>query len=102
MGYLYLAGAIVSEVFGSTMLKLTSMTNKKGPVFGIFIGYFIAFYLLSVALLTIPLSFSYAVWSGAGTALTAVVGFMFFKEQMTPKTITGILLLIVGIVLMKV
>lgn len=101
MGYFYLAGAIIFEVFGSTMLKLTSITNRKGPIFGIFIGYFITFYLLSVALLTIPLSFSYAVWSGAGTALTAVVGFIIFKEQMTVKTVLGILLLIVGIVLMR-
>lgn len=102
MGYVYLIGAIISEVFGSAMLKLASISNKKGPVIGIIVGYFIAFYLLSVALLTIPLSFSYAVWSGAGTALTAVVGFVLFKEQLKVRTVIGILLLILGIILMKV
>lgn len=101
MGYIYLVGAIIFEVFGSTMLKLTSITNRKGPILGILVGYLIAFYLLSVALLTIPLSFSYAVWSGVGTALTAVVGFLVFKEQMTVKTVLGIILLIIGIFLMR-
>lgn len=102
MGYVYLVGAIISEVFGATMLKVASMTERKGPVFGIGIGYLVSFYLLSVALLTIPLSFSYAVWSGVGTALTAIVGFLFFKEKMTIKMVFGICLLVIGIMLMRI
>ena len=102
MGIVYLAGAIISEVFGSSMLKLTATRKGKFPVFGIMIGYAAAFYLLSLALLSIPLSFAYAVWSGIGTALTAAVGFLLFKEKMQSQTIMGILLLIVGVVLMKI
>lgn len=102
MGLLFLAGAIVSEVFGSTMLKLTSISKGKLPIIGIVIGYAISFYLLSMTLLTIPLSFSYAVWSGLGTALTAIVGFIVFKEQWNWKIIASIGLLIFGIVLMRI
>lgn len=102
MGFLFLAGAIVSEVFGSTMLKLTSISKGKLPIIGIVIGYAISFYLLSMTLLTIPLSFSYAVWSGLGTALTAIVGFIVFKEQWNWKIIASIGLLIFGIVLMRI
>lgn len=102
MGIIFLVGAIVSEVFGSTMLKLTAMIKSKLPIIGIIVGYLISFYLLSLALMTIPLSFGYAVWSGLGTALTAVVGFTFFKEKMSKKTVIGIGLLIVGIVLMRI
>lgn len=102
MGLLFLAGAIVSEVFGSTMLKLTSISKGKLPIIGIIIGYAISFYLLSMTLLTIPLSFSYAVWSGLGTALTAIVGFIVFKEQWNWKIIASIGLLIFGIVLMRI
>lgn len=101
MGYIYLVGAIISEVFGSTMLKVVSLSTKRGPLIGVIVGYFIAFYLLSLALLTIPLSFSYAVWSGVGTALTAVVGFVLFKEKINKNIVIGICLLIIGIVLMK-
>lgn len=81
MGIVYLVGAIVSEVFGSSMLKLTAMIKSRLPIFGIIVGYVISFYLLSLALISIPLSFGYAVWSGLGTALTAIVGFTLFKEK---------------------
>ncbi|NMA69472.1 MAG: multidrug efflux SMR transporter [Desulfitobacterium sp.] len=101
MGIIYLAGAIISEVFGSSMMKLTATAKSKLPVLGIIIGYAIAFYLLSLALITVPLSFAYAVWSGVGTALTAIVGFLLFKEKITIHTAIGILLLIVGVVLMR-
>lgn len=101
MGIIYLTGAIISEVFGSTMLKLTSMTNGKLPIIGIIIGYTISFYLLSLTLLSIPLSFAYAVWSGLGTALTAVIGFIVFKEQWNWKIVLSIGLLICGIILMR-
>ncbi len=102
MGFLYLFGAIVSEVFGSSMLKLTATVQSKLPVIGIAVGYFLAFYLLSLSLLTIPLSISYALWSGLGTALTAIVGFLVFKESVNKQTVAGIALLIVGVVLMQV
>lgn len=101
MGYFYLAGAIISEVFGSSMLKLTATIKSKEPVLGIITGYIISFYLLSLALISIPLSFAYAVWSGLGTALTAIVGFLIFKEKINMQTIIGIFLLIIGIVLMR-
>lgn len=102
MGIVYLIGAILSEVFGSSMLKLTAMIRSKLPVLGIIAGYLISFYLLSLALVSIPLSFGYAVWSGLGTALTAIVGFTLFKEQLSKQTVTGIVILIVGIILIRI
>lgn len=102
MSAIYLFGAILSEVFGSTMLKITATTKSKLPIIGVIIGYLTSFYLLSLALINISLSFGYAVWSGLGTALTAIVGFVIFKEKMSKQTIIGICLLIIGIVLMRI
>lgn len=104
MGYLFLAGAIVSEVFGTTMMKLTSISKNKKmlALLGVVVGYALSFYVLSLALVSIPLSFAYATWSGVGTALTALVGFLVFKEKITVQMAFGILLLIVGIVLMRI
>lgn len=101
MGIVYLLGAICSEVFGSSMLKLAATIKNKWSVIGIVIGYAASFYLLSLALLTIPLSFGYAVWSGLGTALTAIVGVLLFKEKVNKQTVIGIGVLIIGIVLMR-
>ena len=81
MPYIYLLGAILSEVFGTTMMKLTATSDNKLYIVGIAGGYILAFFLLSLSLISLPLSFGYAVWSGAGTAFTAMVGFLVFKEQ---------------------
>src|SRR5690625_801279 len=102
MGFVYLAGAIIAEVFGSSMLKLSTTVKSKLPIIGIIFGFAVAFYLLSLALITIPLSFAYAAWSGIGTALTALIGFGVFKEQLRPKTVVGIIVLIIGLVLMRI
>lgn|SRR5690625_2485467 len=102
MGIVYLLGAIISEVFGSSMLKLTAIIRSRLPILGIIAGYLTSFYLLSLALVSIPLSFGYAVWSGLGTALTAIVGFTLFKEKLSKHTVTGIVILIIGIILMRI
>lgn len=102
MPYIYLLGAILAEVFGTTMMKLTATSDNKLYIVGIAGGYILAFFLLSLSLISLPLSFAYAVWSGAGTAFTAMVGFLVFKEQITKNALIGIILIIVGVVLMRV
>lgn len=102
MGLLYLAGAIISEVFGSSMMNVTAVNNSKKAIIGIVVGYTLAFYMLSLALLTLPLSFAYAAWSGVGTMLTAIIGFVLFKEEANPATVIGIIILIIGLVLMRI
>lgn len=102
MGLVYLAGAIVSEVFGSSMMKVTAVNNSKKAIIGIVAGYALAFYMLSLALLTLPLSFAYAAWSGVGTMLTAIIGFTIFKEEIRPATVIGIIILIIGLILMRI
>ncbi len=102
MGLVYLAGAIISEVFGSSMMKVTAVNNSKKAIIGIVAGYALAFYMLSLALLTLPLSFAYAAWSGVGTMLTAIIGFAIFKEEIRPTTVIGIIILIIGLILMRI
>ncbi len=101
MGVLYLTLAIIFEVAATSMMKLTATIKSKLPILGIIAGYTAAFYLLSLTLVTIPLSFAYAVWSGVGTALTAIVGFLVFKEKVKKEVIIGIGLIIVGLILMR-
>lgn len=102
MGLVYLAGAIISEVFGSSMMKVTAVNNSKKAIIGIVAGYALAFYMLSLALLTLPLSFAYAAWSGVGTMLTAIIGFAIFREEIRTTTVIGIIILIIGLILMRI
>ncbi|WP_313799617.1 multidrug efflux SMR transporter [Cytobacillus sp.] len=99
--YVLLILAIVSEVFGSSMLKVSNGFKNVYPSVGIVVGYGIAFYALSLSLKTLPLGLAYAIWAGLGTALTAVVGFTIYKEKFSPKKLFGLVLIIGGVILLN-
>lgn len=101
MAYLLLACSIVSEVFGTTMLKLSDGFSKWLPNLGVVIGLGVCFYLLSLALVDLPLGFTYAIWSGSGTILTAIAGVMFFEEKINKQGMLGIVFLLSGIILLN-
>ena len=100
--FVLLTLAIISEVFGSSLLKLTNGFKKVLPTFGVVIGYGISFYALSLTLTELPLGMVYAIWAGMGTALTAMVGIVAYKETLHIKKLTGILLIIAGVVLLNI
>ncbi|KEP25345.1 MULTISPECIES: DMT family transporter [Bacillus] len=100
-GMLYLTGAILTEVFGSTMLKLSQGFTQVLPSIGVLIGFGCAFTFLSLALKTIELSSAYATWSGVGTALTALVGLMLFNETIHMKGFIGLALVICGVIVLN-
>jgi multidrug resistance protein EbrA len=99
--YILLAIAIVSEVFGSSMLKVSNGFKKWIPSIGVVFGMGIAFYTLSLSLKIIPLGTAYAIWSGVGTALTALVGVIVYKENFNLKKCMGLVLIIGGVILLK-
>ncbi|MEK3943954.1 multidrug efflux SMR transporter [Paenibacillus sp. FSL R7-0048] len=99
--YLLLATAIICEVFGSSMLKVSNGFKKILPSIGVVLGMGSAFYCLSLALSTIPLGTAYAIWSGVGTALTALIGVIIYKENFNLKKLLGLILIIGGVVIMK-
>lgn len=99
--YAYLAIAIISEVFGSSMLKVSNGFKKLFPSNGVVIGMGLAFYCLSLSLKTIPLGTAYAIWSGIGTALTALVGVIVYKEVFNLKKFLDLVLIIGGVVVLK-
>ncbi|GLF90639.1 multidrug resistance protein EbrB [Bacillus safensis] len=100
-GMLYLTGAILTEVFGSTMLKLSQGFTQLLPSIGVLIGFGCAFTFLSFALKTIELSSAYATWSGIGTALTALVGLVLFNETISKKGFIGLALVICGVIVLN-
>ncbi|MCD1159272.1 DMT family transporter [Peribacillus frigoritolerans] len=100
-GYIALGISIISEVFGTTMLKLSEGFTHLFATFGVMIGFAIAFYSLSICLKTIPLSLAYAIWSGIGTALTALIGVLLWNEPFSITTLGGLVLIIGGVVLLN-
>lgn len=101
MAYLLLLIAIIAEVVATSLLKATEGFRKLLPSLGVVIGYGIAFYTLSLTLLTLPLGITYAMWSGLGTATTASIGILVYKEVFSYKKALGLLCIIVGVVLLN-
>lgn len=96
--YFYLLLAIVLEVAGTTSMKLSDGFSKVGPSIFIFVFYVLSFSFLTMSLKRLEVSFAYAVWSGLGTMLIALIGMMYFNEPMTAIKMFSLLLIIVGVV----
>ena len=99
--YVLILVAVVFEVFGDSMMKLSNGFQRKLPLVGTAIGYVVALYLIAQTLEELPLGPVYAAWTGLGIALTAVVGAVFWKEGVNVKKIIGLLLIVAGVVVLK-
>lgn len=100
-GYLALSISIICEIFATAMLKMSEGFTVLFPSVGVIIGYGLAFYCLSLCLKTLPLSLAYAIWSGVGTALTAVIGALMWGEAFSTLKLAGIILIIGGVILLN-
>ena len=101
VGYLFLGGAILFEVFATTMMKISNGFTQLWPSIGCAVGYIVCFYLLSKALVTVNLSVGYAVWAAVGIVLTAIIAVIAFGEHLAWPAILGMALIIVGVVLVN-
>lgn len=100
--YIYLAIAIVAEVIATSALKSSAGFSKLLPSTLVVAGYGTAFYFLSLTLRTMPIGIVYAVWSGVGVALISVIGWLVFKQSLDLAAITGIALIVLGVVILNV
>ncbi len=100
MSYFYLALAIAAEVAGTSLLKVTEEFTKLVPTTFLVIFYVISFWLMTLALRDLPLGVVYAVWSGLGIVLVAIIGAFVYKEVPDLAYIIGMALIISGVVVM--
>lgn len=101
MAYVFLAGAILAEVLGTSLLKASEGFTRVWPTVVLFAAYGLSFALLSQAVKGIEVGVVYAVWSGLGTALIVTIGAIFLGEAITTAKVAGVLLIIGGVVLLN-
>lgn len=51
---------------------------------------------------SIPVGIAYAIWSGVGIILIALIGFFVFKQHLDLAAIIGLALIIAGVVVINV
>jgi small multidrug resistance pump len=76
----WLATAILLEAAGTTSMKLSMGFTILGPSVLVFVCYAGSLGALTIALRAIDIAIAYAIWAGAGTALIAVIGIVWFHE----------------------
>lgn len=101
MGWLFLAGAIGSEVAGTLALRALADGFRWGPAAVVAVGYAVSFVLLAMALRSVDVGPAYAIWSGVGTAGVAVLGVVLFGERLNAAGVTGLVLIVTGVAVLS-
>jgi small multidrug resistance pump len=102
MNYVYLFAAIVSEVIATSALKAAEGFSRFWPSVIVIVGYGLAFYCLSLTMRTIPIGVAYAIWSGVGIVLIALVGLLFYRQSLDAPALIGMALILAGVLIINV
>lgn len=99
--WILLGFAIVIEVIGSNCIKASEGFTKPLPTIIAIGAFVIALYLLSIITKTLPLGIVYAVWSGVGIVLTALVAFFAFGQKPDLAGVIGMAMIIGGVLVIN-
>jgi small multidrug resistance pump len=100
--WMFLFIAIVSEVIATSALKATGDFTRLWPSIIVVVGYAFAFYFLTLTFRTIPIGIAYAIWSGVGVALIALVAWVVYGQALDVPAFIGIAFIVAGVVVLNV
>jgi small multidrug resistance pump len=98
LAWILLIIAIAIEVVATALLPRTHGFTNLGWSAAVVLGYGAAIWLLAIVVRTMPVSVAYAIWSGLGTALVAVIGVLFLDEQLGWVKALSLAMIVVGVV----
>jgi small multidrug resistance pump len=101
MAYFYLFLAIVFETVATSALKMSESFTKLYPSLVVIIGYALSFYLLTIVMKYLPIGITYAIWSGVGIVLIALIGAYLYNQRIDLPAIVGMGLIIGGIAVIR-
>lgn len=102
MVWLILLLAGLMEVGWAVGLKYTEGFTRLVPSVLTLIAMGISFWLISIALKTIPMGTVYAVWTGIGAVGTVILGIVLFNEPATFARLFCVGLIVAGIAGLKI
>ncbi len=94
----YLLLGILFEVSATSTLKLSEGFTKPLPTTICLLGFCAALYALSKAVETLEIGVVYAIWSGAGIVLIALIGIVFYGETVNLTKVFFTTLVLIGVV----
>jgi len=99
--WLLLAAAGVLEIVWSVSMKASVGFTKVPLAVLTFVAAWVSFWLLGLAMRTLPVGTAYAVWTGIGAVGAAVLGIVIFNEPATLARVGCITLIVAGILGLK-
>ena len=97
-----LLGAIVLEVAATSALPRADGFRDPAWSAAVIAGYAVSIWLLAVVVRHLPVSTTYAIWSGVGTAAVAAIGALWLGESWDPLKVVAIVMIVVGVVVLNV
>jgi quaternary ammonium compound-resistance protein SugE len=102
MAWLLLMLAGLFEVGWAIGLKYTNGFTRLWPTIGTVLAMVVSLWLLGVAMKSLPVGTSYAVWVGVGAVGTAIMGIVLLGEVANAGRLISLGLIIAGIVGLKI
>lgn len=102
MSWLLVGFAVIAEISAALSLRYSNGFTKPLPTVFALLSFACAFYLVSLALVSLPVSIVYPVWAGGGTAGVAFIGIVVLKEQKNILKLIGVTLVVAGIIILNI
>lgn len=99
--YAALFTAIALEVIGTTFLQRSQQFTQLMPTLIMGVCYAASFYFLTLVLRTMPLGIAYAIWSGLGMVLVALIGLVIFGQKLDLAAIIGLSMIVGGVIVVN-
>lgn len=97
--YLILLAAIFFEIIGTSFVLMSQQFTRFWPSVTVILCITVSFYLMSLTLKYMPIGIVYAIWSGLGVTMIALVGLVVFRQKLDFPAILGIGLIVAGILI---
>ncbi|MBI1492292.1 QacE family quaternary ammonium compound efflux SMR transporter [Rhodobacteraceae bacterium MYP1-1] len=101
MHYIYLICAVIAETIGTASMQASQQFTKPLPSLVVVVSYAVSFYLLSLTLKFMPVGVVYALWSGLGIVLIALIGLAVFGQKLDLPAVIGLGLIIAGVLVIN-
>ena len=101
MAWIYLLFAGLLEIVWAVSMKQSEGFTRLTPTVVTIIGMIASFWLLAVAMRSLPLGTAYTIWTGIGAVGAFVVGITVLGEQVSGPRVLAAVLIVSGLVLMK-
>ncbi len=98
LSWIYLLAAIGLDIVGAIAMKYSNGCTVPGPTALMILAFLLSPVALAGAVRTMEMSLAYALWAGAGTAVTVTLCVWLFDESFSALKAASILLILIGVV----